>query len=141
MKTLSQRTVLMCSVNGTHIPLWTGMRNLSWFMFGVKYYLEIWFLHTTRLLTHQISQENVKKATQFLKAIAKTTASFHQKIIFFGLIWTVSTWEFSRSKKFDPQGRKGQKDQQRPNVSKLDFRIFRGLTMVPQHAKRSYKVP
>ena len=29
----------------------------------------------------------------------------------------------------------------RPNDSKLDFRIFRGLAMVPQHAKRSYKVP
>ena len=120
--------------------LWTGMRNLSWFMFGVKYYLEIWFLHTTRLLRHQISQKNVKKTTNFFEGHSKDHSSISPKNIFFWLIWTILTWEFSRSKKFDPQGHKGQKDQQRPNVSKLDFRIFRGLTMVPQHAKRSYKV-
>ena len=36
---------------------------------------------------------------------------------------------------------KAKKANIRPNYSKLDFRIFRGLAMVPQHAKRSYKVP
>ena len=36
---------------------------------------------------------------------------------------------------------KAKKANIRPNDSKLDFRIFRGLAMVPQHAKRSYKVP
>ena len=36
---------------------------------------------------------------------------------------------------------KAKKAKIRPNDSKLDFRIFRGLAMVPQHAKRSYKVP
>ena len=36
---------------------------------------------------------------------------------------------------------KAKKANIRPNDSKLDFRIFRGLAMVPQHAKRSYKLP
>ena len=36
---------------------------------------------------------------------------------------------------------KAKKANIRPNDSKLDFRIFRGLAMVPRHAKRSYKVP
>ena len=36
---------------------------------------------------------------------------------------------------------KAKKANIRPNDSKLDFRIFRGLAMFPQHAKRSYKVP
>ena len=36
---------------------------------------------------------------------------------------------------------KAKKANIRPNGSKLDFRIFRGLATVPQHAKRSYKVP
>jgi hypothetical protein len=44
-------------------------------------------------------------------------------------------------KEFDPQGHKGQKNKQRPHVSKLDFQIFKGLTMVSQHSKGSYKVP
>ena len=36
---------------------------------------------------------------------------------------------------------KAKKANIRPNESNLDFRIFRGLAMVLQHAKRSYKVP
>ena len=36
---------------------------------------------------------------------------------------------------------KAKKANIRPNDSKLDFRIFKGLAMVPQDAKRSYKVP
>ena len=36
---------------------------------------------------------------------------------------------------------KAKKANIRPNDTKLDFRIFRGLAMVSQHAKRTYKVP
>ena len=36
---------------------------------------------------------------------------------------------------------KNKKANIRPNDSKLDFRIFRGLAMVSQHARRSFKVP
>jgi hypothetical protein len=57
----------------------------------VKYYLEIWFLHTTRLLMHQISQENVKKATKFFKGHSKDHSSISPKYIFFWLMWTVLT--------------------------------------------------
>jgi hypothetical protein len=45
----------------------------------VKYYLEIWILHTNRLLRHQISQENVKKATQFFKGHSKDHSSISSK--------------------------------------------------------------
>ena len=38
------------------------------------------------------------------------------------------------------KGHKNQKGWHIPNVSKLDFLIFRGLTMVSQHFKGSYRV-
>jgi hypothetical protein len=62
------------------------MGNLSWFMFGVKYYLEIWFLHTTRLLGHQISQENVKKTTTFFKGHKQRPQLHFTKKIFLAYV-------------------------------------------------------
>ena len=40
-----------------------------------------------------------------------------------------------------PKAIKANKADIRPNLSKVDVWIFRTLTMVSQHSKRSYKVP
>ena len=40
-----------------------------------------------------------------------------------------------------PKAIKAKKADIRPNVSKLDFRIFKALMMVSQHSRQSYKVP
>ena len=116
------------------------MGNLNWFMFGVKYYLEIWFLHTTGLLRHQRSQKNVKKATKFFKGHSKDHSSILSKNYIFLPYVDRFDIRIQPNEGIWPPRPKAKKTNIRPNVSKLDFRIFRGLTMVSQHAKGSYKM-
>jgi hypothetical protein len=82
---------------------------LAWFLVGGKYYLHTCFLHTTGLLRYQGPQKNLKRPKKISKALAKVTALFIEILSFFGLMWTVLTYEFRRLKEFDPQGHKGQK--------------------------------
>ena len=106
-----------------------------------KCYSHTWFLHTTGLLRYQGPQEKIKKANKISKAIAKATAPFIEILYFFalcGLFWHKNSGD---QKNLTPKAIKAKKADIRPNVYKLNFWIFRGLTMVFQHSNGSYKVP
>ena len=123
-------------------------------MVGVKYYSQIWYLHTTGLLRYHGPQENWKRPRKFSKAVPKATLQFYLNFIifllyilylknieilyFYPIFWpnNSATWRNLVLKAI-----KTKKTAIRPNVAKLDCCKFKGQTMVPQYPKRSFKVP
>ena len=124
------------------MTLCAGMEILAWFLVEGKYYLHTWFLCTTGLLRYQGPPEKWKKAKKkFQRPQTRPQLHLLKFCNFFALcgpFWHKNSADRSN---LSLKAIKAKKANIRPNDSKLDFRIFRGLAMVPQHAKRSYKVP
>ena len=105
----------------------------------MKYYSHKWFLHTTGFLRYHGPQKNFQRPRKFSKAIPKATPQFYWNFIIAlcGPFWPRNS---ANRRNLTPNAIKAKKTTLRPNVAKLDCYKFKGQTMVPQHAKRSYKV-
>ena len=106
-------------------------------------------LHVTHMVfayhwTSQVSRtsEKIKKGQENFQRPYKGHRYISQKFYnFFALFGPFRHKNSADRSDLTLKAIKAKKAAIRPNLSNLDFRIFRGLAMVSQHAQRSYKVP
>ena len=83
--------------------LWTKVGNLTRLLFGMKICLDVGFLHTTGLFSHQISKKN-QKGHKYLKA--KSKARKWKNVHFLSKHDHMKQKKIKQCLWFEPQGHK-----------------------------------